>query len=139
MENLDLYALAEENRVEVCAHSLPLSKSVSFAIKGDYYALIDPLQLDCFADERVHLGHELGHCITGSFYNPYAALDIRAQHERRAVRWAIRYLVPLDKLLCCVKQGITEAWDLAEAFNVPTWFMGQAMEYYRDDADPILI
>ena len=39
--------------------------------------------------------HELGHCETGSFYNRYAKLDVRQQHENRADKWAIRRLVPM--------------------------------------------
>ena len=131
MNSLELYKLAEESGVSVQTHPLPLNESVSFRLEGDYYALIDPAQMETSADERVHLAHELGHCVTGNFYNPYSKLDVREKHEHRANVWAIRQLIPMDNLLQRLQQGLTEAWQLAETFNVPQWFMMQAMEYYR--------
>jgi Zn-dependent peptidase ImmA (M78 family) len=93
--------------------------------------LIDYAQLESVAAERVHLSHELGHCVTGSFYNPYALLDIRAKHERRANVWAYKQVVPLDALQECFRQGLTEPWQLEDEFDVPAWFIRQAMEYYE--------
>ena len=48
--------------------------------------------------ERVHLGHELGHCVTGSFYNIHAAVDCRQRHENRADKWAVQTLIPVEEL-----------------------------------------
>ncbi|MCI7650223.1 MAG: hypothetical protein SO436_09695 [Oscillospiraceae bacterium] len=54
------------------------------------------------------MAHELGHCITGSFYNVYAVCDLRAKHERRADKWAIKKLVPRDKLKNAINSGFSE-------------------------------
>ena len=80
--------------------------------------------------ERVHLGHELGHCATGSFYNIYAPLDCRQRHENRADKWAILNLIPVDDLDEAVAEGCTEVWELAERFQVTEEFVKKAVCYY---------
>jgi len=132
MDNLDLFLLADDNGVVVDDFDLHQTPSIAMSDDdGQCYVAIDPAKLGTTADERAHLAHELGHCITGSFYNRHSKLDIRAKHERRANVWAIRQLVPLDKLRGCVKRGLREHWEIAEEFNVPPWFAARAMEYYH--------
>lgn len=92
---------------------------------------MDPFEIETTAEERVHLAHELGHCETGSFYNAYSSLEIRAQKEIRADRWAFSRLVPICELNSVIESGIDELWDLAEYFDVTEDFMLKAVEYYR--------
>ena len=80
--------------------------------------------------ERVHLSHELGHCVTGSFYNIYAAIDYRQRHENRANKWAIQALIPVEELDDAIAQGYTEIWELAERFQVTEEFIRKAVCYY---------
>lgn len=91
---------------------------------------IDPMQLETEAEERVHLAHELGHCITGSFYNVYSETDIRKRHEIRADRCAAALLVPVEELKSRLEKGITEIWSLAEYFDVTEDFIRKAIENY---------
>ena len=56
---------------------------------GKCYIGIDESVMDGDALERVHMGHELRHCVTGSFYNRYTPYDLRQRHENRADKWAI--------------------------------------------------
>ena len=92
MTSLDsLYELAEDEEIEIYAFDLPLTGSVStMEPDGTCYIGIDPFSIDSRSEEAVCLAHELGHCITGSFYNVYAVCDLRAKHERRADKWAIK-------------------------------------------------
>ena len=80
--------------------------------------------------ERVHLGHEIGHCVTGSFYNRYAAADSRDRHENRADKWAVKQLIPVEELDKAVAEGCTEIWELAERFGVTEEFIRKAVCYY---------
>ena len=136
MNNLDdLYALAEEEHIEIFAFSLPSTSSVSIMeLDGTCYIGIDPFRVDSYVQEAQHLAHELGHCITGSFYNQYSNCDIRARHEYKANKWAIKKLIPQDELKAAVNSGFTEPWELAEYFNVPVPFMQKAVEYYKEQA-----
>lgn len=131
MENLDLYQLASQEAIEV--HSCKMEGgSASTMLEGDCYIALDPCVREGSDIERMHLAHELGHCITGSFYNPYSELDIREKHEWRANAWAYRQVVPQDKLELCFRRGLTEPWQMEEVFDLPARFIRQAMEYYQN-------
>ena len=136
MNSLDnLYDFADGEGIEVFAFSLPCVGSLSTMDSiGACYIGIDPFVLENDRDETVRLAHELGHCVTGSFYNIYATCDIRAKHERAADKWAIKKLVPEDELKGAIDQGLTEPWELSEYFDVTLPFMKKAMEFYREQA-----
>ena len=128
---LSLYRCAEKHNIEVLSFPLPETHSMSIETEeGVHYIGMDYHAFDSQADERVHLSHELGHCITGAFYNRYAKMDIRQKHENRADKWAIRKLIPSDKLDAAIADGHTELWDLAEYFEVTEEFMRKAVCYY---------
>lgn len=127
---LDLYAYAERRNIDV--DWIPMRRATSLSVPlGDRYAIaLDPWKLGSLAQETVCLAHELGHCETGSFYNQYAALDVRQRHENRADKWAIRHLVPEDALDQAVADGYTDLPSLAEHFCVTVPFMCKAVCWY---------
>lgn len=128
---LDLYQVAESNGVEVISIDTSVTKSMSLVSQCDsYYIGINPMMLNTDIEEKINLTHELGHCMTGSFYNRYSKLDIRAKHERRADKWAINKLVPKDELEKAVKSGRESRYELAEYFNVTEDFMQKVLDYY---------
>ena len=131
MEILALYEIAEQQNIEVIQHPMKETGSMSVMLEdGACYIGIDASVRDGGPQERVHLGHELGHCITGSFYNIYAAIDHRRRHENRADKWAIQQLIPVDALDEAVADGCTELWELADRFGVTEDFMKKAVCYY---------
>ena len=79
---------------------------------------------------RVRLAHELGHCVTGSFYNRYSSADNRKRHENRADRWAVGRLIAREELDEAVAEGHTEPWDLADYFGVDEAFLKKAVCLY---------
>lgn len=133
MELLELYQLADENNISVYSFDLPQTLSMSVReTDGSCAIAIDPFGLDSTKDEMIRLAHELGHCVTGSFYNRYSNLDIREKSEFSADKWAIKKLIPKDELQIAFKQGYTEPWDLAEYFNVTEEFVIKAFNYYKN-------
>lgn len=82
------------------------------------------------AEERTHLAHELGHCITGSFYSRYTAVDSRQRHENRADKWSVRRLVPKSDLDEAIAAGYTELWELADFFGVTEDLIKKAVCLY---------
>lgn len=127
--NKDLYALAEQLGIVVLSFSLPECESISLESDDNYYIGIDDMQLDSSKEERVHMAHELGHCVTGSFYNEYSLVDNRGKCEATADRWAVKKLINKDELLRQIKNGM-EVWDLAEYFNVTEDFVRKAYHLY---------
>ena len=126
-----LYDTAEDAGIFVCDFSLPENGSVSVMDEDGTCCIgMDPSVLDGDALERVHMGHELGHCLTGSFYNRYSPYDLRQRHENRADKWAIRQLVTEEALDNAVAEGCCEIWNLAERFGVTEQFMQKAVCWY---------
>ena len=131
MEIRALYDLAKQQNIEVLPFPMPDNGSMSIMLEdGACYIGMDDGVRDSGVQERVHLGHELGHCITGSFYNIYAAIDCRQRHENRADKWAITQLIPVDDLDEAVAEGYTELWELADRFGVTEEFVKKAVCYY---------
>lgn len=131
MELRQLYDLAQQQNIPVCRFSLPQTGSMSLMSEtGQCYIGMDPRELDGSIQERIHLSHELGHCVTGSFYNIYAARDCRQKHENRANKWAIEALIPVDDLDQAIAEGYTEVWELAERFQVTEDFIRKTVCYY---------
>lgn len=126
-----LYALAEKENIGILRFPLPNTGSMSIMDEWGQCSIgIDPGVLDGGALERVHLGHELGHCVTGSFYSRNTAVDSRQRHENQADRWAVQNLIPVDDLDQAVAEGCTELWELAERFDVTEEFVRKAVCLY---------
>jgi len=131
MEITALYDFAQQQNIEVIPFSLPENGSMSIMTdSGACFIGMDPAVQTGGCQERVHLAHELGHCVTGSFYNIYAAIDHRQRHENRADKWAIQHVIPVDALDDAVAHGCTELWELADRFDVTEEFIKKAVCYY---------
>lgn len=127
----ELYCEAEQEHIAVLRYPLPQTGSLSVMLPdGTCYIGMDDGICDSGTSERVHLSHELGHCVTGAFYNIYALADLRQRHENRADKWAIQRLIPVEQLDDAIACGHTELWDLAEYFGVTESFLKKAICYY---------
>lgn len=128
---LELYELAENHNIDVDWVPLTASKSLSMPFPdGSYGIAVDPWKMDTLEIETVLLSHELGHCMTGSFYNKYATCDVRRKHENRADKWAIQNLISAEEMDNAVADGHTDIWSLAEHFNVTEDFMRKVVCWY---------
>ena len=131
MEISALYDFAKQQNIEVIPFPMQENSSMSVMMdSGDCFIGMDPRIQNGGIQERVHLSHEIGHCVTGSFYNIYAAIDSRKRHENKADKWAIQHLIPVEALDDAVAQGVTEIWELADRFSVTEDFAKKAVCYY---------
>lgn len=127
----EFYRLAEKENIAI--DRFKLSSRESLSIMDDdrkCYIAIDPAKITCEADERTKLAHEIGHCVTGSFYNRYSNFDCRQKHENRADKWAISETISEEDLDDAVASGCITIWDLAERFGVTENFMKKAICWY---------
>lgn len=123
--------MAQQENIAVDAFPLGHREALSIMDgDGTCYIAIDPRKITSEADERVKLCHELGHCITGSFYNQHSGYDCRQRHENRADKWAVRHLVSVEELDDAIAMGHTELWELAEYFGVTEAFIKKAVCLY---------
>ncbi len=131
MEIARLYDFAKQQNIEVVPFPIPENGSMS--IQMDNGQCVIGMDTSLAADtvlERVHLSHELGHCVTGSFYSIHTAVDSRQRHENRADKWAIQTLISVDDLDNAVACGCTETWELADHFGVTEEFLRKALCWY---------
>ena len=128
METNRLYCIAEKRGVTVDRFDVRENKSVSVKSGDNLYVGLDEKLSG--ASEKVCLAHELGHCLTYSFYNIYSPFDIREKHEKRADKWAIQRLVPKTRYKKAVKDGYDNIFSLAEYFGVTAEFMQKAVNLY---------
>lgn len=127
----DLYVYAQQQNIEVLRYPMKENGSMSIMLDdGTCYIGIDESVQDGGVEERTHMGHELGHCVTGSFYNRYSPFDVRQKHENRADKWAIRRLIPVEDLDQAVADGCCELWELADRFGVTEAFIRKAVCLY---------
>lgn len=126
-----LYRIADQEHIEVDCFDLGKREALSLMDEaGRCYIAIDPFRLLNTQDETMKLAHELGHCLTGSFYNRHATVDCRQKHENTADKWAVNQLITAEALDEAVAQGYTEIWELAEHFDVTEAFMRKAVCYH---------
>ncbi len=126
----ELLKIAEVAGITVEYCDLPLNESITVQDNEGDFILMDYSLWGQGAIERVHLAHEIGHSITGSFYNPYAAMDIRAKHEHRADKWAIEHIISAEDLDQAIADGYTTIWSLGKYFNVTVDFMRKVVCWY---------
>ena len=122
-----LYDIARNNNINVC--HFPLSPIKSISVPG--YIGIDIHQINTVSEERECLAHELGHCMKNVFYTGASTLELRTQKEYRADKWAIQTLIPFEELLRVLQSGRTEAWEIAEHFEVSECFVNKALNLYE--------
>lgn len=132
MQTKKIYEMADELGISINSFTLPLTASMSVMdADGDCFIGIDPAQIENDADEKTKIAHEMGHCVTGSFYSRFILLDLRERHEFRADVWAVEELVPIDDLNAAFQRGCTELWELAEEFGVAEDFIKRALDIYE--------
>lgn len=123
----------DENKIALDYCRLPLNKSLSFEDRDDKYIIMDEADMT-EAQRKVHLAHEIGHCMTGAFYHPYSPLETRSRCEYKANIWMIEHILPKERLEAAFAQGITEVWELAEQFGVTEDVIRFACYEYFDRA-----
>lgn len=128
MNNSDLYKIAKQNHITIERANIQKNKSLSVRIQNKDFIGIDK-SVNNSADERTHLAHELGHCLTGALYEIKSPLQVRGKAERKANKWALKQCVPKDKLIELLKAGYNK-WDIAEYFGVNEKFIDVAYTYY---------
>jgi len=129
MTSLDLLKYAESKGIIIEYSKLPEVGSCAVDLDGLCVIGIDDRDMT-EAEKRVHLAHELSHCETGAFYNMYSPVDNRSKNEYKANAWAIKKILPKERMLDAFKNGLTEKWQLAEEFSVTEEFIVKAFNYY---------
>jgi len=135
-----LYELADSENIKIDDFPMSaISSQSQMTLDGSCHIALDSRQFRTQAEEKVALGHEVGHCLTGSFYNRYSRFDLRVRHERRANKKAAYILIPLDVLITALESPWNSVFDLAEHFGVTENFMRITLEIYENELREISV
>ena len=122
MNVLDMYKIAENEKIDVLNYKWNSSKAKIFEIDNKYYIALDTNQINTAIEEKEILAEELGHYYCNALYYLNSC-------EYRAMKWAYSILVPLQKLKEKLKQGFN-LYDLADYFNVDLKYMIDCIDFY---------
>ena len=124
-----LYETADGLGLQICY--FPMEGNHPAISTPDGFIGMDVDRLENSAGELVCLAHEMGHCLTGSFYTTGSDLCQRQRCEERADRWAVARLVPLHDLKRALAMGL-RPFELAELFGVTEEFLEKCLRYYHE-------
>ena len=124
-----LYELAARRELPVLSFGLEQTPSLSIMDDNGHCTIGIRPDLSKRV-EHVCLGHELGHCVTGSFYRITTSAAVRGKSEYKADKWAFYHLIPPAALEKALKEGITRPHELAEHFEVTEDFMLKTLDFY---------
>ena len=122
---------AYDQSIEVFTAALPERLRGLFYDDGCIRVITLSAAIRTAAERLSTLAEELGHHVVGGgnilFGNiPYAA---RRQIEARARAYAYGILMPVARLLPYLRRN-EPYWDIAEEFEVPQYFVEEAVKYY---------
>ena len=104
-------------------------KSASVQYGDDCFIGMNYKELETDAQRNTCFAHELGHCMTGAFYNPNSPLDVVGRAEYRANKWAVKELIDKDELMRLLKEQY-RVDEIAEYFDVTEDLIRLAYDYY---------
>lgn len=131
MDILDMYKIAENEKIDILNFEWTNTKARIFEIDNNYYIGLDSKQIHNSIEEKEILAEELGHYYCNALYKLDANKILKDKCERRALKWAYSVLVPLQKLKEKIKQGFS-LYDLADYFNVDCKYMYDCINFYTE-------
>lgn len=129
MTAVQLYQFAEDNDIEIYDFRLNGRKALSMPLQGGVCAVAMDTLTMTQTDEIEALAHELGHCMTHTFYTPSTPMVTRARCEVRAKKWAVKHLVPERQLMRLLSAG-REPWEIAEILGIEEQTVIDAVNLY---------
>lgn len=131
MNTLDMYKIAENEKIDILNYNWTNTKAKIFEINNNYYIALDDKQINNNIEEKEILAEELGHYYCNALYYIDSDKTLKNKCEYRAMKWAYSVLVPLQKLKEKIIQGFN-LYDLADYFDVDIKYMINCIDFYTE-------
>lgn len=131
MEVLDMYKIAENEKIDIFNYKWNNVKTRIFEIENSYFIALDNSKIENSIEEKEILAEELGHYYCNALYYLDSDKILKDKCEYRALKWAYSVLVPLQKLKEKIMQGFN-LYDLADYFNVDCEYMNDCIDFYTE-------
>ena len=125
-----LHKFAANRGLEV--YDFPMRDLHAVSLRGGHIA-IDRRKCSSDTEYKCLLAHEIGHCLTNSFYRYGDHAHTIELNERHANRYAAELLLPLSELLRVMHRGILFAHVLARMYDVTREFAEMVLELYEHE------
>lgn len=129
MECLDMYKIAENEKIDILNYNWTNNKARIFDIENNYYIALNYNMIDNTIEEKEILAEELGHYYCNALYYIDSDKTTRDKCEYRALKWAYSVLIPLQLLKEKVAEGLN-VYELAEYFAVDYNYMNECINFY---------
>lgn len=133
MINLDMYKIAENEKIDILNYKWSNTKARIFEINKNYCIALDYSQINTSVEEKEILAEELGHYYCNALYYLNTNNETKRKCEYRAKKWQFKTLVPLQKLNELFKKGYKYTYEMAEELDVTENLVKTAYEYYREN------
>lgn len=131
MNVLDMYKIAENEKIDILDFNWTNTKARIFEIDNSYYIGLDYKQIYNSIEEKEILAEELGHYYCNALYYLDSDKTLIDKCEYRAMKWAYSVLVPFHKLKEKIIQGF-DLYDLADYFDVDCNYMNDCINFYTE-------
>ena len=131
MDILDMYRIAEKEKIDILNYNWTNTKARIFEIDNNYYIAFNYSQINNGTEEKEIFAEELGHYYCNALYYLDSDKIIKDKCEYRAMKWAYSVLIPLQKLKEKIIQGFN-LYDLADYFNVDYIYMSNCIKFYTE-------
>lgn len=96
MEVLDMYKIAENEKIDIFNYKWNNVKARIFEIENSYFIALDNSKIENSIEEKEILAEELGHYYCNALYYLDSDKILKDKCEYRALKWAYSVLVPLQ-------------------------------------------
>lgn len=128
----DFYAHCMENDIDIIPYAGCPAPGATLR-DGDYYAIFLDFGKICSARLlRGVCAHELGHAATGALHKVSSPFETVERSEYRARRWVAENFLMEADFRAAFAAGCTEAWELAEYFDLPEDDVKAAYTYWTE-------
>lgn len=126
-----LYELAEKENIKIYNYNISNVFGMFINVENIHAITLDK-NLTSY-QEKSTLAEELGHYYYDATY-PVTCSNIQliSKQEYRAKKWAYNVLIPIEDLISALKNGLDNIDDLSEYFEVPSRFMSECIDYYKE-------
>lgn len=127
----DLRKLATARGINITERPMRELRAIAFP-QG--WIAIDPAKFHTEASYKCALAHEIGHCMTGTFYKINSPVADKERCERAANEYAARLLMPAEAVLSAFQDGQGQLSTLVTRFDVTADFAAMALDFYGMEA-----
>ena len=126
----DFYDFCKTNKVDVIPYAGCPQAGATIRDRGCYAVFLDFTKIQSTQLLRGVCCHELGHIATGALHKVDSPYELVERSEYRANRWVSEHFLTEDAFREAFSDGYTEAWQLAEYFDLPEQVIADALTYW---------